>query len=123
MVLAKPQTFMNDSGRAAAALRQWYKPKQLYVIHDDLDLALGKSKLQWAKGPKIHNGLLSLYQELGTHEFWHLRLGVDGRKPEDRLPGHAYVLSDFPLDEQALFATEVETAVDELQTHLKTKHA
>src|SRR5690348_16310475 len=56
ILLVKPQTFMNDSGKAVAALARFYKidQKDLYVVHDDLDIALGNYKIQFGKGPQIH---------------------------------------------------------------------
>lgn len=98
--LLKPSTFMNLSGQAARALIQYYDKtlvhqEQLtavWVFHDDLDLALGTYKIQLGTGPKVHNGLLSLYQELGTTDFWHVRIGVDSRGGDRSMPGSAYVL-------------------------------
>ena len=74
--------------------------QQLVVVHDDLDLEFGKCKLQFGKGPKVHNGLLSIYQHLGTHNFWHARVGVDGRGSERKLPAKNYVLLPWTVEEQ-----------------------
>ena len=98
--LLKPTTFMNLSGQAARALIQYYDKTSLlqatlntvWVLHDDLDLPMGSYKIQLGKGPKIHNGLLSLYQELGRSDFWHVRIGVDSRDGDRSMPGSAYVL-------------------------------
>jgi len=103
LTLAKPQTYMNDSGKAVQALIKFYKMQDLhdlYVVHDDLDLALGTYKLQFGTGPKVHNGLLSLYRMLGTENFWHMRVGVDSRNGVRVLPGYVYVMQQLNIDEE-----------------------
>jgi len=63
-ILAKPQTFMNDSGRAVRKVMDFYKLGigEVVVVHDDLDIAFGEYKIQKEKGPKVHNGLKSVEQ-------------------------------------------------------------
>lgn len=102
VVLAKPQTMMNASGRSVSKLLNFYKvePKDLLVIHDDLDLRLGEFKLQLAKGPQAHNGVNSIEQALQTGYFWRLRVGVDNREPANRTSGEEYVLQPFRPEEQ-----------------------
>ncbi|MEK7611013.1 MAG: aminoacyl-tRNA hydrolase [Patescibacteria group bacterium] len=104
VILAKPQTMMNASGRAVSKLLNFFKvtPKDLLVIHDDLDLKLGEFKLQLAKGPQAHNGVNSIEEVLGTTEFWRLRVGVDNREPVNRTPGEEYVLQAFRPEEQMI---------------------
>lgn len=111
----QPQAFMNLSGKAVRGVLDFYlkyggmseiQKKEVladcYVAHDDLDLVLGKSKVQYGRGPKIHNGLLSLYDHLGSDQFWHVRLGIDGRLPTQRVAGREYVLQNFLATEQAV---------------------
>ena len=103
-ILAKPLTFMNDSGKAVSSLTNYYKisPTNLYVIHDDLDIKLGEFKIQKGKGPKDHKGLLSIYKELKTKDFWHVRIGTENRSEnnkEGRALGETYVLQKFSVDE------------------------
>lgn len=116
VVLVKPQTFMNASGEAVQALSKFYHldPSQLYVVHDDLDIALGSFKIQLGTGPKIHNGLGSLYQHLHTQDFWHVRVGVDGRQGDRSQPGHAYVLQPFQTDEQRIIDQVINQVVTAL---------
>ncbi len=115
-MLIQPQLFMNQSGLAVRGVLDYYlkfgslSPDQkkellhsLYVAHDDLDLVVGSNKLQLGKGPKVHNGLKSMYEHLGSNDFWHLRLGVDGRGQGERQRGRDYVLEDFMLDQRLLF--------------------
>jgi PTH1 family peptidyl-tRNA hydrolase len=105
ILIAKPQTYMNDSGRAVRALLDFYKvpasewSDSLYVIHDDLDIQLGECKMQLGKGPKVHNGLLSIYSALGTQNFWHVRVGVDNRQGQRFQAGREYVLEGFTKEE------------------------
>ncbi len=120
LLLAKPHTFMNNSGQAARALLQFYDKASLarvsqgltnlWVCHDDLDLQLGQVKIQFGTGPKVHNGLSSLYQHLGTQQFWHVRLGIDARQGDRSLPGSAYVLQSFTKTERAELATAIAKA-------------
>lgn len=100
-ILLKPNTFMNDSGQAVAAVVNFYKltKDNIFVVHDDLDIVFGAWKIQKDKGPKIHNGILSIEEHLGSTDFWRVRVGVDGRDPENRMEGHAYVLQDFSSEE------------------------
>lgn len=116
VVIVKPQTYMNDSGRATQAVSQFYKvePKHIFVIHDDLDIPLGSYKIQLGTGPKVHNGLVSIQQTLGTEEFWHVRVGVDNRQGDRTLPGSAYVLQQFSAPEWDIFQQVVEKLLPDL---------
>lgn len=112
VLFVKPQTYMNDSGRAVRSLLAFFDKQQLaepsaerqlhnvMVIFDDLDIPLGSYKLQFGKGPKVHNGLSSLYAELQTSQFWHVRVGVDGRAGARTVSGADYVLGRFSPAEQ-----------------------
>lgn len=120
IIFVKPLTFMNQSGEAVSKLVKFYKIKieDLYVVHDDLDIELGKYKIQLGKGPKVHNGLQSIYEKLGTNEFWHVRVGIENRikmtkdieggKGEEEeyrnrlISGRSYVLQRFSPDERCL---------------------
>ncbi|KKQ36966.1 MAG: Peptidyl-tRNA hydrolase [Candidatus Woesebacteria bacterium GW2011_GWA1_37_7] len=102
--LVKPLTFMNNSGYSVsyAYKKHSLSPDDLYIIHDDLDLTLGSFKIQKGKGPKEHNGLLSIYEKLGTKNFWHVRVGVDNRLIDkgQRTKGESYVLQNFTPEEK-----------------------
>lgn len=77
-LLAKPQTYMNLSGEAIRPLLAWYNMTKdnLLVIHDELDLPIGKMKLQQGGGSAGHNGLKSIIHNLGTKDFYRLRIGI-----------------------------------------------
>ena len=101
-IVKKSQVFMNDSGIFVEKLVEQYrvKPPDLWVIHDDLDILLGSYKIQKGKGPKLHNGINSVERELGTDEFWRVRVGVDNRDNDSRITGEEYVLQDFSQQER-----------------------
>ncbi len=101
--LVKPDTFMNESGKAVQQLRV-VNFEQLYVVHDDLDIPLGKFKIMKGKGPRDHKGLKSIYESVGK-DFWHVRVGVENRKGSGVL-GEEYVLQRF-LDEEKIIVDEV----------------
>jgi PTH1 family peptidyl-tRNA hydrolase len=99
LYLLKPQTFMNLSGRSVREIVHFYKVlgENLLVVHDDMDLALGKIRLRDQGSPGGHNGIKSILTELGSERFWRLKLGV-GRPPREWDPAR-YVLSSFAEDE------------------------
>ncbi|HYS44339.1 MAG TPA: aminoacyl-tRNA hydrolase [Geobacteraceae bacterium] len=114
LLLLKPQTFMNLSGRSVNPALHFHRLslQDLIVIHDDIDLPFGRIKLKEGGGHAGHNGLRSLMQELGGGQFARIRVGV-GRP----LHGDAadYVLSPFGRDEQAHLPRILEGAVDFLE--------
>ena len=117
-VVKKTSVFMNESGEFVKKLVEQYKlnPTDLWVIHDDLDIALGSYKIQYGRGPKLHNGVNSIEKELGSENFWRVRVGVDSRDPGGRVSGEEYVLQDFTDKERVL----LEPVIDELCKKLAT---
>jgi peptidyl-tRNA hydrolase, PTH1 family len=101
VALLKPETFMNDSGRAVKAAMQFFKlePEQVLVVHDETDLEAGRLQARLGGGLAGHNGLRSVNQHLGTPEFLRLRVGVGRPGRGDRRPLADWVLSDFAPDE------------------------
>lgn len=106
-VLAKPQTYMNLSGEAVRALRKRYEPalEDILVIHDDMDLPLGRIRLRLGGQPAGHNGIRSIISALGGPGFPRLRIGVG--HPRESTSGRRavvdYVLGDFSPAEQEIF--------------------
>jgi PTH1 family peptidyl-tRNA hydrolase len=122
LVFIKPQTYMNNSGQAVRSVLDFYNQpitqpglKDLIVFHDDLDLELGSYKLQLGTGPKVHNGLGSVYQHLGSQDFWHLRIGVDNRAGDRSMPGSSYVLKTLTADELKLMLDQVPAIIRQLE--------
>lgn len=100
--LIKPQTFMNMSGEAVASAmgKHTIRLSDVVVVHDDLDISLGEYKVNFAKGPKVHNGINSIIHTLGSDQFWSVRIGIDNRQGEAKIPGKIYVLQNFSQDEE-----------------------
>jgi PTH1 family peptidyl-tRNA hydrolase len=98
---------MNNSGKAIKIILNTLHVSRdtLYIIHDDLDIPLGKFKIQFAQGPKLHNGIKSIEETLKSKDFWRIRIGVDNRKKENWIDGETYVLQDF-LPEEKKFLTQ-----------------
>ena len=115
ILLAKPQTFMNASGEAVAPLVRRYRRHQelLVVVHDDIDLPLGKLRLKEQGGDAGHRGIRSITQCLQSDKYLRLRLGI-GRPPrkEDVID---YVLSPFSPQEADARQAMIDEAVERLE--------
>lgn len=103
VILVKPQTFMNESGRSVAGLVAFYKlhPEDVWVIHDDLDLPLGKIRIRTGGASAGHHGVDSIIRELKSDAFTRFRLGI-GRGREDKTKSsdqnfHRRFVIDFVL--------------------------
>lgn len=101
ILILKPQTMMNLSGTAVVdALNQTnIGTESIILIHDDLDLKLGEYKVQKAKSPKSHNGVISVETALGTKDFRRIRIGIENRGQENPINGIDYVLGKFSDEE------------------------
>ena len=99
-MLAKPRSFMNESGGPVAAVARFYKiaPEQITVVHDELDLPFGALRLKRGGGEGGHNGVRSLVASLGSPEFARVRVGVG--RPPGRQDAADYVLRDFTAAER-----------------------
>jgi PTH1 family peptidyl-tRNA hydrolase len=100
--LVMPQTFMNLSGQAVGSLAHFYKiePREILVVHDELDLPPGSAKIKFGGGVAGHNGLKDIAAHLGTRDFWRLRIGIGHPGDRDRVVD--YVLERANRDEQTL---------------------
>lgn len=134
VLLVKPQTFMNASGLAVSRLVNFYKIKEkdLWVIHDDIDLVLGKLKIVRNRGSAGHRGVVSIIQSLGTTDFVRFRLGVGhpvagrqkkGGKRLTKLESDSeisgFVLSDFSPSERDEVKRLVEKTTKAVEIALK----
>ena len=110
VLLLKPQTFMNVSGRSVGALVQFYKiaPAEMLVVHDELDLPPGVARLKMGGGHGGHNGLKDIIAHLGSKDFWRLRLGIG--HPGERGVVADYVLSDPRREERELIEDAMQQA-------------
>jgi len=100
IVLAKPMTFMNVSGRPVAALRSFYKVPgdRIVVIHDELDIPFDTVRLKLGGGDNGHNGLRSVTAALGTRDYYRIRIGIG--RPPGRMDPADFVLRDFSATER-----------------------
>jgi PTH1 family peptidyl-tRNA hydrolase len=100
VVLAKPMTFMNVSGRPVAALRGFYKvpADRIVVIHDELDIPFDTIRLKLGGGDNGHNGLRSVTAALGTRDYYRIRIGIG--RPPGRMDPADFVLRDFSAAER-----------------------
>lgn len=117
IILLKPQTYMNLSGRAVMPALQFYKlkPEQLIVAHDEIDLPLGTVRLKQGGGHGGQNGLRSITEMLGRNDFLRLRFGV-GRPLFGDVSSH--VLGNFTPPEMEIFARVLDGGLDLLETAL-----
>jgi peptidyl-tRNA hydrolase, PTH1 family len=117
--LAKPQTFMNDSGAAVGALVSFYKLplEHLLVVHDDLDLPFGTLRLRPYGGTGGQKGMESIVEKLGTREFARLRVGIG--RPPGRMDPRDYVLHDFDPPDVEQLPEVLATAVDAIRWFIR----
>jgi len=119
--MLKTDCFMNVSGifikKLLSGNRQ-LTADNLMVVHDDLDIPFGKFKTQLATGPKLHNGILSIEDELGTNDFWRVRIGVDNRG-ENKVDGETYSLQDFTNEELKQLQPSFEKVYKQLSLIIK----
>jgi len=115
VALLKPETYMNDSGRAVRAALQFFKlePDRVLVVHDESDLDAGRLQVRRGGGTAGHNGVRSVAQQLGTPDFLRLRVGVGRPGRGDPRPLADWVLSDFePHENSERLAAEAADAVE-----------
>jgi PTH1 family peptidyl-tRNA hydrolase len=118
VVLAKPQTWMNESGRAVGPLARFYKVElaRLLVIYDDLDIPAGTIRLRSEGGSGGHNGMRSIIERLGTQDFPRLRVGIG--RPPGRMDPVDYVLLPFARGEESLMDMTRERAIEAIECFL-----
>ncbi len=106
----KPQTFMNESGKAIKELVDFYKinvATDLLVIHDDVDLQFGELRTTNDSSSAGHNGVQSIMDELGTQQFNRLRIGVETRESREHMPTESFVLQNFTEQELQKLDNEI----------------
>jgi PTH1 family peptidyl-tRNA hydrolase len=115
VVLARPHTFMNESGGPVSALAKFYKiaPDHVIAIHDELDIAFGTLRLKLGGGDNGHNGLRSMRSSLGTGDFYRVRAGI-GRPPGRQDPAD-FVLSTYSSAERKELPLQVGDAGDAVE--------
>lgn len=116
VILAQPATYMNLSGRAVSCLMAYMKLsyEDLMVIHDDIDVPLGRLKIVRGGGAGGHRGVLSIVETLGTQDFLRVKLGIG--RPPPQMSSEGYVLSHFPLEEVQVIVDFVVRAAQAVET-------
>ncbi len=114
VILLKPQTYMNDSGRSVEQASSFYKIpiSSVFVLHDELDIDLGRMKVKRGGGNAGHNGLKSIDKYIGN-DFLRVRLGIS--RPENREDVSSYVLGNFTRQEIDIFKELVVVVSDNLE--------
>jgi len=109
--LQLPQTWMNESGSAVAALAQFHKigADEILVVHDELDLPPGGVKIKQGGGHAGHNGLRDIIEKLGAPDFWRLRIGIG--HPGDRAEVASFVLRPPRQEEASLISEAIEKSL------------
>lgn len=112
LILAKPQTYMNDSGQSVGSLVRFYKIplENILVVHDDVDLPYDTLRVRPKGGSAGQKGMASIIDHLGTQNFPRLRFGVG--RPPGRMVAAAYVLQDFSREEAEILPMLIDRAAD-----------
>ena len=112
LLLLKPQTYMNRSGDAVQAASNFYKiaPENIIVVHDEMDISLGRIMIKPGGGSAGNNGIKSIISNIGTKDFARVRIGIG--KPGTKEEGANHVLSGFSKSESALVEDSIITATD-----------
>lgn len=116
VVLAKPRTYMNESGAAVGKLAQYYEatPSTIIAIHDELDIDFGALRVKLGGGDNGHNGLKSLRKVLGTGDYYRVRFGIG--RPPGRQEVSDFVLSGFPASQRTDLEIDIQTAADAVES-------
>jgi peptidyl-tRNA hydrolase, PTH1 family len=114
-ILARPRTYMNESGRSVASVRDFYQVDHdhLVVVHDELDLPYGTLRIKLGGGDNGHNGLRSVRAALGTGDFLRVRFGIG--RPPGRMDPAVFVLKPFSTSERADLPLQAERTADAVE--------
>jgi PTH1 family peptidyl-tRNA hydrolase len=118
VVLARPRSYMNETGGPVKQLAAFYKVphERIVVVHDELDLPFDTMRVKLGGGDNGHNGLRSVRQALGTGDFYRVRVGIG--RPRGRQDVADFVLSDYSAGERRMLPLQVATAADAVESLL-----
>lgn len=113
IIIAKPLTFMNLSGKSVLAIINFYKikPENIIVLHDDIDLPLGKIRISFDSSAGGHNGIKSIIESIGTQKFCRIKIGVATDR-KNLMDSADYVLSKFSKEETKKIKKQTELATE-----------
>jgi len=114
-IIAKTKTLMNNSGQAVKTLVNFYKIKleNLWVIHDDIDLVIGKFKISKDRGSAGHKGVQSIIDELKTKDFWRIRIGICPKTGKSKQI-EKFVLRNFTKEEKNILKKVIQEIIEEI---------
>lgn len=121
IILALPQTFMNNSGQSARALASYYKlnPEDIWVVYDDIDLPLGKTRISREGSAGGHKGVESIIDTLKTKSFIRFRLGI-ATPQRQRVPAPKFVLQKLSKEEQGILNQSVKKTIEAIELTLNS---
>ena len=127
VILAKPKTYMNNSGLAVQLLTSFYKvpTSDVWIVHDDIDLPIGSMKIRFGGGTAGHHGAESIMEQLGTDKFWRFRLGIGVKSQRPEAKGQMiknvedFVLGNFTGAERGKVKDMVKKGSKAIQTGLE----
>ena len=119
LVLAKPTTYMNESGRAVRSVAAFHKidPSHIIAIHDELDLDPGRLRVKHGGGDNGHNGLKSMRAHLGTGDFTRVRVGIG--RPDGRQPAADWVLAKLKPSDAEAMRVDAAVAADAVESFVR----
>jgi len=120
VIFLKPLDFMNRSGKAVSHIASFYKVdnRDILIVHDDLDIELGRMKFVRSGGAGGHNGVHSIIEALGTNEFPRLKIGIS--RPEPFMPADRYVLAGFSAEQLPVLEKVIEAAARALLNFIES---
>lgn len=127
ILLAKPQTYMNNSGTAVAEISSYYnlEPNDLLIVYDDFDIPLGEIRIRQSGSSGGHNGMNSIIEALHTEDIPRMRLGIGNQQDENfvnkTIPRQDYVLTPFSSEEKPLVEKMIGDAVSKIPDWLNPK--
>ncbi|NUM25716.1 MAG: aminoacyl-tRNA hydrolase [Candidatus Buchananbacteria bacterium] len=121
IILAKPTTFMNNSGAAVKALATFYKinPADIWIIHDEIDLPLGKIRISHNASAGGHKGVQSIIDEIGSQAFVRFRVGIRPNEPT-KIPTEKYVLQKIDQTSKLTLEENLQTVLSAIEVGLAT---
>lgn len=127
VILAKPKTFMNNSGMAVKLIADFFKikPEDIWIVHDDIDLPLGSLKIRFGGGAGGHHGVESIMEHLSTDKFWRFRMGTGLQKTKGEMANYEmknvedYVLGDFTGQEKGKLKDLIKRGVSAIEVSLE----
>jgi PTH1 family peptidyl-tRNA hydrolase len=123
IILAKPQTFMNNSGQAVKLISDYYKIpiSEILIIHDEIDLPLGEIKIQKGRGAAGHKGVESIIKEIKSKDFTRVRIGIKPLSSHQlKINTEKFVLENFTKQEESIVQKTIEKSADLITADLWT---